>query len=57
MPRLPQLGTLLGCRRPAEIIPAIVDGDRLYRLRLFRHAAGCAVKLKEKGGRLFVIEF
>src|SRR5215472_10527432 len=56
MPRLPELGAFLGCCRPAEIIAAVVAGNRLYHGRLLGNPCRRAVEFEEKGWRYFVIE-
>ena len=52
MPRLPQFAAfLLAPGRPAEIVAAIVAGDRLDQLDLLGHAGLGAVELEEQRRR------
>jgi hypothetical protein len=52
--RFPELGALLGLRRPLEIEPAVVARDLLHRLRLLDHARFGAVEFEQQRRRLAV---
>src|SRR5688572_9561420 len=57
MARLPQFGAFLGTGGPAEIVTAVLPGDRLYRIDLLCNTGIAAMKLEEQSWRYFVIQF